>query len=626
MKARTLATSVLAGIVLTTTLGASGIASANPIIASGANDDNQTAQEDTTPRTDARSVATTPQQVSTLDSSADRVSVVGVSWKGENPNPEVRSLKDGKWSSWEKLEAEDDGPDANSAEGKQAAEAEASSEAIPVAGAEKIQVRSASKTADTSNMQVKTTSTEVTDSDDKVAAEHTNTSGTDNLTKSGTNEEGSFLKATAQSASTNVPGFGNIVTRKQWGANEKLVRCKTDQTNYVKGIYLHHTSGSNSYSRSQAPAIIRSYLAFHTQDRKWCDIGYNFLVDKYGTVYEGRAGSIDKAITGAHASGFNSGTLGISVLGTYNGAPPSKSALSSVKRVIAWKAKQYGFDPTGKMTLTSGGGSTSKYQKGKKVTLNVISGHKDTSYTDCPGTSYYKKLPTIRKEVKAMLKSAPKTYPTTGAIGTYYSKHRTTMGKSIAVQHKLSSPAGYYQKFEKGTVYSASKAGTHSVLKANGAVDNFKRVGYEKKVGFPTADQRKLAKRSDATYQTFEKALLMKSKAGSSDLRGGILSKWKSLGWERGMLGLPKAGGEHCKLVGNGCYQNFEKGKMYYSPQSGTHAIKGNILSTWAKKGYERGSLGYPTSEEKKTGSTYKQSFQHGYITWSSKGGVIHLS
>ncbi|EBF6878342.1 cold-shock protein, partial [Salmonella enterica subsp. enterica serovar Saintpaul] len=101
-----------------------------------------------------------------------------------------------------------------------------------------------------------------------------------------------------------------IITRAQWGADESLRGSKTLNST-VKAIVIHHTAGTNDYTQETAAAQVRGIYAYDTQGLGWADIAYNFLVDKWGRVYEGRAGSITQAVRGAHAMGFNTDTMGI---------------------------------------------------------------------------------------------------------------------------------------------------------------------------------------------------------------------------------------------------------------------------------------------------------------------------
>ncbi|WP_217143007.1 peptidoglycan recognition protein [Streptomyces sp. AC627_RSS907] len=185
-----------------------------------------------------------------------------------------------------------------------------------------------------------------------------------------------------------------ITTRRGWGADEKLRERKLVYTKKVKAAFVHHSATGNNYRCSQAPSVIRSIYRYHVKSMGWRDIGYNFLIDKCGKIYEGRAGGVSKAVLGAHTLGFNSNSMGIAVLGTYSSKKPSSAAVKAIARLTAWKLGLYGMNPRGKTYLKSGGGNL--YRKGKKVRLNVISGHRDGFATSCPGKKLYAKLRSAR--------------------------------------------------------------------------------------------------------------------------------------------------------------------------------------------------------------------------------------
>ncbi|MGW1726376.1 N-acetylmuramoyl-L-alanine amidase [Streptomyces sp. NPDC002306] len=186
-----------------------------------------------------------------------------------------------------------------------------------------------------------------------------------------------------------------IVTRQGWGADESLREKGFVYTSKIKAAFVHHTASGNKYTCSQVPSLIRSIYRYHVKSMGWRDIGYNFLVDKCGNIYEGRAGGVTKAVRGAHTLGFNTNSMGIAVLGTFGSAKPSSAAVTAIARLTAWKLGLFGANPNGKTYLTSGGGNL--YRKGKKVRLNVISGHRDGFATECPGRQLYGKLGSARK-------------------------------------------------------------------------------------------------------------------------------------------------------------------------------------------------------------------------------------
>ena len=189
-----------------------------------------------------------------------------------------------------------------------------------------------------------------------------------------------------------------IRTRKDWGADESIRDRNFKYTGTVKAVFVHHTADGNAYSCDESAKVIRSIYRYHVKTNGWADIGYNFVVDKCGTVFEGRAGGVDKAVLGAHTLGFNTDTTGIAALGTYTSTVPNDYLLTGIEKLIAWKLDPYGRDPKGKVTLTSSD-SGSRYPRGTKHAFDVISGHRDGFNTECPGQKMYDKLREIRNEV-----------------------------------------------------------------------------------------------------------------------------------------------------------------------------------------------------------------------------------
>ncbi|WP_217213221.1 peptidoglycan recognition protein [Streptomyces sp. AC550_RSS872] len=198
----------------------------------------------------------------------------------------------------------------------------------------------------------------------------------------------------AQRAKPYIGPRPRIVTRRGWGANESWRERRFAYTKKVKAAFVHHTATGSKYRCSQAPSLIRGIYRYHVKSMGWRDIGYNFLVDKCGNIYEGRAGGVAKPVLGAHTLGFNSNSMGIAVLGSYGASRPTAASVRAVARLTAWKLGLYGSNPRGKTYLTSGGGNL--YRKGKNVRLNVISGHRDGYSTACPGLQLYRKLGSAR--------------------------------------------------------------------------------------------------------------------------------------------------------------------------------------------------------------------------------------
>jgi hypothetical protein len=206
-----------------------------------------------------------------------------------------------------------------------------------------------------------------------------------------------------------------IITRAGWHADESIRRGAPFYADGVHLAIVHHTAGSNSYTKAQSASIVRAIELYHVKGNGWNDIGYNFLVDKYGQVFEGRYGGMTKAVVGAHAQGFNTGSVGISVIGNYGSTAISPAARAALVSLIAWKLDLAHVDPLSSVVRISAGNP--RYPPGRAVTLKAISGHRDVYPTSCPGASLYSQLPALRTTVARA--GLPKLYSpaVTGALG-----------------------------------------------------------------------------------------------------------------------------------------------------------------------------------------------------------------
>ncbi len=181
-----------------------------------------------------------------------------------------------------------------------------------------------------------------------------------------------------------------IVPRASWGADESIRRAPPQFAPQVRFSVVHHTAGGNTYSRAEAAAIVKGIQLYHVKGNGWNDIGYNFLVDRFGTVYEGRFGGVERNVIGAHAQGFNTGSVGVALLGTYGSTAPSSAAQEAITQLLAWRLDLAHADPTAALTFVSGG--SNRFPSGVPVLLRGVSGHKDTGFTECPGDQLYGRL------------------------------------------------------------------------------------------------------------------------------------------------------------------------------------------------------------------------------------------
>ncbi|MCC3327969.1 N-acetylmuramoyl-L-alanine amidase [Nocardia abscessus] len=207
-----------------------------------------------------------------------------------------------------------------------------------------------------------------------------------------------------------LPGGGpSVITRAQWGADESI-RC--DQPTYddhIGGVTVHHTAGRNDYSKSESAGIVRAIYTYHAKTLGWCDIGYNALVDKYGQVFEGRFGGLDRPVQGAHAGGFNENTSGVALMGSYESEQPTEASIEALGAFVGWRAKVAGLDPKGHTTMYSEGTSFTPYAQGEAVRLPIVFAHRDVGNTTCPGDAAYALMDRIR-DIAAGAPGAPGTH------------------------------------------------------------------------------------------------------------------------------------------------------------------------------------------------------------------------
>jgi len=195
------------------------------------------------------------------------------------------------------------------------------------------------------------------------------------------------------------PGAPPIQPRSAWDPANQCPPRTNPLYGDVQVAFIHHTVSLNDYQPQDVPSIILGICRFHRNSNGWNDIGYNFLVDRFGTLWEGRAGGIDQPVVGAQAQGFNSHSTGIANIGTFDSVPETDAAMNAMAQLIRWKLPLSGAPTYGSVTLVSAGGSSNRYPSGTRVTLDRISGHRDVDATDCPGGDLYAQLPTLRQLV-----------------------------------------------------------------------------------------------------------------------------------------------------------------------------------------------------------------------------------
>ena len=162
----------------------------------------------------------------------------------------------------------------------------------------------------------------------------------------------------------------------------------------VRAAFVHHTVNPNDYTREEAPDVVLAICRYHRNSNGWNDIGYNFLVDRFGTIYEGRAGGIDQPVIGAQAQGYNAQSTGIANLGTFTSVEQTPEALNAMAALIRWKLPIEGAPTAGTTTLMSAGRLDQPLsRRGAQVRVPRVIGHRDTGATACPGNALYAQLP-----------------------------------------------------------------------------------------------------------------------------------------------------------------------------------------------------------------------------------------
>jgi hypothetical protein len=250
-------------------------------------------------------------------------------------------------------------------------------------------------------------------------------------------------------AARTTPAMPTIYSRAQWGADESIRNKSALRYGTVSAGFVHHTVNANDYTEAQVPGILRSIYAYHVKSRGWSDIGYNFLVDRFGRIWEGRYGGVDKNVVGAHTLGYNEYSFAMSAIGNFDVVQPPDVMLRAYGALFAWKLALNGVNPA------------STAQQVGKSTFPAINGHRDAGSTACPGRYLYAQLPTIRAYASAAAPAAPTPppplkitdpAPQSNLVGAGYPDlvvRRASDGRGLIV------PTGGLTSFSKATVVSA---------------------------------------------------------------------------------------------------------------------------------------------------------------------------
>ncbi|WP_239251861.1 N-acetylmuramoyl-L-alanine amidase [Corynebacterium freneyi] len=483
----------------------------------------------------------------------------------------------------------------------------------------------------------------------------------------------------------NLTGMPRVITRAGWGANENS-RCRNaTYDDSMKATTVHHTAGSNNYTEAQAAGIVRGVYHYHAQTLGWCDVGYNAMVDKYGNIYEGRYGGLDKNVQGAHAGGFNKNTWGISMLGDYSSVQPTQAMINSVGNMLGWRHKVAGVDPKGTTTLTSAGSHYAKYPYGTQVKLPNIFAHRDVGNTTCPGNAGYAQMDNIRsiadKKYKSLnrgniVNEAPSggtditiagadtgtgntgdgttegnrtgtgTDDTTGGNGTGTGNtgggttDDGTIGGNGADTGTGTDGSGSSGGNGAGTGADTGDSGSVSEDDALTVISGARSI---LAAAFGVLGTPGLGETSDAIFAAVGKSVeegpsiddipVLVEKILEIDEENDLAAEWASVVEQFGdVLGPAQSGVQNGATVANPQgradtlrYVKFENGIITDSHSTGSVALWGEIADAWAKQGFEVGDLGAPTSTQTIEDGVEKAEFQGGTITFDPATGKVSV-
>jgi hypothetical protein len=198
------------------------------------------------------------------------------------------------------------------------------------------------------------------------------------------------------------PGQPPIIARSAWA--QGIGPRVSPAYGVIRMAFVHHTQNPNGYSADQVPAMLLAIYQFHRFVRGWNDIGYNFVIDAVGRIWEARQGGIDQAVIGAQAGGYNAESTGVAVLGSFMDVLPSAAAIDALERLLSWKLALHGVPARGRVTVVVDPATAfyTPFRPGAHVSLPRVAGHRDGDSTDCPGDAFYDQLPSIRPVIAGL--------------------------------------------------------------------------------------------------------------------------------------------------------------------------------------------------------------------------------
>ncbi len=352
-----------------------------------------------------------------------RFNLVGLRWRGpRHATLVMRARRTGdEWTPWVRVGVDSD--DAPDREGDERRRRMALSDPLWVGEADELEYRIAARS------RVRDVTLHFVNSKGTATALDRLRSGLRHTVNGAVRGIGGAFGASARAQT--IPSQPAIVSRDEWGATGCKPRA-TPEYGEVKMAFVHHTVTANDYGPEDSAALVLGICRYHRNSNGWNDIGYQFLVDKYGQVFEGRAGGMDQSVVGAQAQGYNTQSTGVANLGTFSIQGQTDAGLAALARVLSWKLAIHGVQPQSKVVLRSAGGATNKFPAGTDVTLNAIAGHRDADATSCPGDGLYAQLPRLRSLVSPDPRAATSLAVTTPRSRLGYGQRTKLEGKLTA--------------------------------------------------------------------------------------------------------------------------------------------------------------------------------------------------
>ena len=197
-----------------------------------------------------------------------------------------------------------------------------------------------------------------------------------------------LLGVRAAEAHTAATASPTIIPRSSWAGSTcpPMGPLPVESTGNVKFLLVHHTAvPGNTYASADVPAMLRGMYRYHTGTKGWPEIAYNFFVDRYGRIWEGRAGSLTTPVIPSATGGTQGFSQIACFIGDHTTTAPTAAAAASMTSILAWLARRYQVDPRPQARVTFTSRGSNRWPQGTVVTTRTLEGHRAMSLTACPG-------------------------------------------------------------------------------------------------------------------------------------------------------------------------------------------------------------------------------------------------